>query len=121
MTHYALLEGGYVVGVVEQDAEPSRECVALTSWSGMPTQTGNKLVIVNGALQWVDARTTAQAWADVRAQREPLLAASDWMSIRAFDTGTPVPTAWATYRQALRDITAQADPFNVSWPTPPSQ
>jgi len=25
-------------------------------------------------------------------------------------------TAWATYRQALRDITTQADPFNITWP-----
>jgi hypothetical protein len=25
-------------------------------------------------------------------------------------------TAWATYRQALRDITKQADPFNIAWP-----
>jgi len=25
-------------------------------------------------------------------------------------------TAWATYRQALRDITKQADPFKIEWP-----
>lgn len=24
--------------------------------------------------------------------------------------------AWATYRQALRDITLQADPLNIVWP-----
>ena len=25
-------------------------------------------------------------------------------------------TAWATYRQELRDITTQPDPFNITWP-----
>lgn len=26
---------------------------------------------------------------------------------------------WASYRQALRDITTQSDPFNIQWPVPP--
>jgi len=26
---------------------------------------------------------------------------------------------WETYRQELRDITDQPDPFNINWPTPP--
>ena len=30
-----------------------------------------------------------------------------------------VPTDWTTYRQALRDITEQADPFDITWPTKP--
>jgi len=28
--------------------------------------------------------------------------------------------AWATYRQALRDITAQKDPLNITWPVKPA-
>ena len=28
--------------------------------------------------------------------------------------------AWRTYRQQLRDVTSQPDPFNIVWPTPPS-
>lgn len=27
--------------------------------------------------------------------------------------------AWATYRQALRDITTQLDPFKIDWPKQP--
>jgi hypothetical protein len=27
--------------------------------------------------------------------------------------------AWATYRQALRDITTQTDPFELNWPVTP--
>jgi hypothetical protein len=52
-----------------------------------------------------------------RAERNRLLAASDWTQL----PDAPVDQAsWATYRQALRDITAQQGfPENVIWPTPP--
>lgn len=52
-----------------------------------------------------------------RMQRNGLLAASDWTQV----ADAPVDkAAWATYRQALRDITAQEGfPHNVVWPTSP--
>ena len=62
----------------------------------------------------------APAWAQVRARRNALLQASDWVRMRANDQGTLVPTDWLNYRQALRDITEQADPFAITWPTPPT-
>ena len=39
---------------------------------------------------------------EVIAIASGLLAQSDWMSIREADGGTAVPSAWATYRTALR-------------------
>ena len=39
---------------------------------------------------------------EVNAIASGLLAQSDWMSIREADGGTAVPSAWATYRTALR-------------------
>jgi len=57
---------------------------------------------------------------EARAKRDRLLADSDWVTIRATDTGTPVPTEWQTYRQALRDITEQTGfPENIEWPSKP--
>jgi len=57
---------------------------------------------------------------EARAKRNRLLADSDWVTIRATDTGTAVPTDWQTYRQALRDITEQTGfPENIDWPTKP--
>jgi hypothetical protein len=73
-----------------------------------------------GALVWHDPRTEPEAWADVRAQRDRLLTASDWTVTRAVETAASIPTAWSDYRQDLRDITEQADPFNITWPTPPA-
>ena len=68
-------------------------------------------------LQWEP--DLALAWANVRAERDSRLAASDWVRLRAADLGEPVPPAWIEYRQALRDVTGQPDPLNISWPAPP--
>ena len=57
---------------------------------------------------------------EARAKRDRLLTESDWVTIRAMDTGNPVPTEWQTYRQALRDITEQTGfPENIEWPEKP--
>jgi hypothetical protein len=57
------------------------------------------------------------AWATVRAERDALLRASDWTQLPDIPASTRA--AWAPYRQALRDITQQADPFNIVWPVAP--
>lgn len=52
----------------------------------------------------------------VRAQRDALLAETDWMAL----TDTTLTPAWATYRQELRDVTNQPGfPTSVVWPTKP--
>ena len=62
------------------------------------------------------APTTADLAADVRADRDGLLAASD-----VYATADRITDPWRTYRQALRDLPAQAGfPTNVTWPTEPS-
>ena len=54
---------------------------------------------------------------ELRDKRNQLLKDSDWTQV----ADAPVDkTAWATYRQALRDITYQEGfPFNVIFPNPP--
>ena len=56
----------------------------------------------------------------VRKERDVLLTECDWATLKAADTATPIDEAWATYRQALRDITTQDGfPYTVTWPTKP--
>ena len=56
----------------------------------------------------------------VRATRDSKLAESDWRVIKAAETATTLDSAWATYRQALRDITAQEGfPWTIDWPVNP--
>ena len=57
-------------------------------------------------------------WARIRYQRNQLLLACDWTQIA---DSTADKAAWATYRQALRDLpTKNADPKNIKFPTPPA-
>ena len=66
----------------------------------------------------------------LRVERDKRLAACDWVSAKATDTGVAVSDAWKTYRQALRDLPASASPkldsqyeldlTSVTWPTEPS-
>lgn len=53
----------------------------------------------------------------VRAERDQLLAASDWTQV----ADAPVDqAAWADYRQALRDVPDQVGfPADVAWPVEP--
>ena len=59
----------------------------------------------------------AIAAARVRADRNRLLAASDWTQV----ADAPVDQgAWASYRSRLRDMTRQPGfPHDVTWPKPP--
>ena len=66
----------------------------------------------------------------LRDERDRLIAESDWRVIKAKETSTNIPTAWKTYRQALRDLPSTQTPVldsnspvgisSVTWPTPPS-
>ena len=48
-----------------------------------------------------------------RPEREKLLKETDWVVVKAAESGTPIPQEWREYRQALRDITNQID--NLSY------
>ena len=63
------------------------------------------------------AMKDAEQAKSIRADRTKRLADSDWTQL----SDAPVTgTAWATYRQALRDITSQAGfPWTITWPDAP--
>ena len=99
----------------------------------------NKLV--NGILVPLTARDIAEfeqqekIWQDqaydralrrLREKRNQLLAETDWIITKGLEQEIDL-TEWKTYRQALRDLPATADPqldhygnlTNVDWPTTP--
>ena len=64
-----------------------------------------------------DAGANDRKAAEVRAERNTKLAATDWTQIT---DATADKTAWAIYRQALRDVTTQAGfPQTITWPDAP--
>lgn len=62
-------------------------------------------------------RKDAEQAANVRNLRTEMLKDCDWTQIA---DSTADKTAWATYRQALRDVTGQTGfPWTITWPTQP--
>lgn len=57
----------------------------------------------------------------VRAERNLRLAACDWTQVDDAPLDNIQKSAWASYRQQLRDITSQQGfPWEVVWPVPPA-
>ena len=56
----------------------------------------------------------------VRTSRDDKLKETDWIVIKNLELNANIPGAWEVYRQALRDIPAQAGfPWTITWPTQP--
>jgi len=55
-------------------------------------------------------------WSQVRMERDMLLQQTDWRA----SSDLTLSDDWKDYRQALRDVPTQSDPFNITWPTAPS-
>jgi hypothetical protein len=68
--------------------------------------------------QEIDQETTTM-WQNIRSKRNTLLLGSDWTQLVDCPLTEEKKTEWQMYRQQLRDITNQEDPYNISWPTEP--
>lgn len=115
-----LSNGLTLVRVYEDEQEVTREAVSNmdTPWHGYSYTTYETVTQVPQAAvnvdTWADYDTAAAA---VRAERDKLIAATDWTVLGDAKT---VKADWKTYRQALRDVPEQAGfPYAVVWPTPP--
>ena len=87
----------------------------------IPTKPSEYYVFNYDTKQWVDPRTLNTEWRVVRIERNKRLKASDWTDTASAPErlGQELYNQWQTYRQALRDVTNQSDPFDITWPTPP--
>lgn len=96
---------------LEQDAQPHQENGRwFIGWS-----------VTNKAAEEVQ-RYDERAAASVRGQRDALLASTDWLVVKAQETGVSLGQIWLDYRQALRDITAHASFPHLQesdWPVKP--
>ncbi len=78
---------------------------------------GSKIIKDDDALATYQ---TAEKWKRIRSQRDLLLSQTDWVVVKAKETGGNVSAAWKKYRQDLRDVPTQSDPDKITWPTKPS-
>jgi hypothetical protein len=56
-------------------------------------------------------------WEEVRILRNELLLECDWVVLS--DSPLKDSPDWLSYRQSLRDITSQTNPFSIVWPVKP--
>lgn len=110
--------GVYPVDVV---APPVYDSLTQTLEQKQPALTDGKWTVgwtvIDKTTEELAQQDAAQA-TQVRAERNTKLAETDWT--QAKDIADNISTAWATYRQALRDVPAQAGfPWEVTWPTKP--
>ena len=79
--------------------------------------TADEIVARNRAVQ-------SAAWSvQQRDKRNTKLTDSDWAVTKALEAGEAVPSAWVTYRTALRNLPTHSNwPFleDSDWPTEPS-
>ena len=84
----------------------------------MPPKPSEYCIFDYDTKQWVDPRTPETQWPIVRTERNRRLQACDWTQLS--DIPAETKDLWEPYRQELRDVTDQPDPFNIVWPTPPT-
>ena len=71
-------------------------------------------------IKTMDELNTEKLWIEVRRDRDALLAASDWTQSPDSPMTDLKRSEWASYRQALRDMTSGDDPAKVTWPSKPT-
>ena len=106
--------GGTVYQYSQRDGVEQLEGKWYTKYILGPVFTGDTAVADEAAYK---AIKDAEQATNVRKSRTEKLNDSDWTQIA---DSTADKTAWATYRQALRDITGQAGfPWTMTWPETP--
>lgn len=100
------------------DNDDTKDVVEVT-----PTLSGSVYVqtyqITDADSETIEKRKEIK-WAEVRTKRNTLLSESDWTQFQDSPITGSTLTEWQTYRQSLRDVTSQSDPYNIVWPTIPS-
>ena len=75
--------------------------------------------IIDATQEEIDQRLSIK-WQEVRDERNGKLNSSDWTQLPDSPLTEEQKNAWRQYRQELRDITNQANPFEVIYPVQPS-
>lgn len=99
---------------------PDIDGLSVLVLDGSPITAGK--IIANGELVdgVIDDRTPTNKLQALQSSALALLAASDWIVYRSYERQEPVPPAWATYREALREIIRMTVYRDIDLPTPPT-
>ena len=85
----------------------------------MVVSNNDLIVIVDNQPQYVENYQNIlneRQWTLIREERNRILIETDWTQLADAPLSEEKKNAWKIYRQALRDITLQEDPFHIIWP-----
>ena len=112
---------GYTLVAVTQVTQPTIDPITQDIAEGTPvlengvwTQVWN---VTQASSEEIAQRNASQA-SNIRKQRDAKLAKCDWTQVADASVDK---AAWATYRQALRDLPKETGfPWTMTWPTDPT-
>lgn len=104
--------------VVDEEIDLTQFYVVSKSLVKKPLKPSEHHVFDYTIKDWIDPRTPETEWHLIRHKRDMLLENCDWTQLP--DVPLLTKEMWVVYRQALRDITNQPDPFNIVWPESPT-
>lgn len=122
-TDESLLTGEPELGVLPVSATPRPECPHTQNANGDSCEKIDGVwvqtwTLTDASEEEVATRVHTQ-WAEIRSTRNNHLNNSDWTQLPDAPLSNVEMQEWGSYRQALRDITSQSDPFNIQWPRRP--
>lgn len=102
----------------EPSADSGRALITIPDSVAIP-QVVVRVIQSDSGLEFiVDQDAIDQQWRNVKEGRNQRLAASDWVC-SVSDFVHPKKEEFIVYRQALRDLMAQPNPFALVWPSAP--
>lgn len=105
-----IADAGYIlIDLYPTDVDPLSERVIWNSntikWEKIVLSDGEKVQLLNNK------------WNAIREERNLYLKESDILVLRELEHEAVISEKLKTYRQELRDITLQTDPYNIAWPS----
>ena len=112
----ALIQNGKVI----QTSNTEFEVHSSYTWVDATSDTEVGGTYVDGVFGPVDTMSNSEKlslrWEYIRSERNKKLKETDYFAL----SDQTISSDMTAYRQALRDVTSQSDPFNITWQTKPS-
>jgi hypothetical protein len=100
--------------VVEEQTATNTDAVTVIDANAV----ANTDAVANAVEFIIDQALIDNQWRPIKEARNQRLKDSDW-TCSVTDYVPPNKAEWISYRQALRDLTKQPNPFEITWPIAP--
>jgi hypothetical protein len=114
-------KGFYIEGVNTPPANSTVITKEQYDWAFSELNSGKELYVEADVLKSRPRTVVAPSWDYIRSKRDDFLSFCDWTQMPDSPLTPEKKAAWATYRQALRDIPKNfANTADIVWPTQPA-